>query len=32
MASQVFDWIRRSAASYGSRTVYTDTENVILRR
>ena len=29
MASQVFDWIRRSAASYGSRTVYTDTEKSV---
>lgn len=29
MASQVFDWIRRSAASYGSRIVYTDTERSV---
>ena len=29
MASQVFDWIRCSAASYGSRTVYTDTEKSV---
>lgn len=29
MASQVFEWIRRSAASYGSRTVYSDTERTV---
>ena len=29
MASQVFDWIRRSAASYGGRTVYEDIEGSV---
>ena len=29
MASQVFDWIRHSAASYGGRTVYEGTEGSV---